>query len=140
MPADRVMTRPRPALIAVAVALDAVLVVVFAATGRASHAENVLAGLWQTSWPFLAALAVGWAATLAWRAPLAPLRTGLGVWGVTVAGGMLLRWASGQGVQLAFVIVAASVLLVMLVGWRGIAALVRVVRAALRRRDAEDPR
>lgn len=140
MPADRVMTRPRPALIAVAVALDAMLVVVFAATGRASHAENVLAGLWQTSWPFLAALAVGWAATLAWRAPLAPLRTGLGVWAVTVTGGMLLRWASGQGVQLAFVVVAASVLLVMLVGWRGVVALVRVVATALRRPSAEDPR
>jgi len=101
VPADRVMTRPRPAVTAFAAAMDVLLVVVFAATGRASHAENVLAGLWQTSWPFLAALAVGWAVTLAWRAPLAPLQTGLGVWGVTVAGGMLLRWTSGQGVQLA---------------------------------------
>lgn len=127
-------------MIALAAVVDVVLVIVFAATGRASHAENVLAGLWQTAWPFLAALAFGWAATLAWRAPLAPLRTGLGVWAVTVAGGMLLRWASGQGVQLAFVVVAASVLLVMLVGWRGIAALVRVVGIALRRRSAEDPR
>lgn len=136
MPADRVMTRPRPAVTAFAAAMDVLLVVVFAATGRASHAENVLAGLWQTSWPFLAALAVGWAVTFAWRAPLAPLRTGLGVWGVTVAGGMLLRWTSGQGMQLAFVIVAASVLLAMLVGWRGIAALVRVVATAASRRRA----
>ncbi len=113
--------------------------VVFAATGRASHAENVLAGLWQTSWPFIAALAIGWAVTLAWRAPLAPLRTGLGVWAVTVAGGMLLRGASGQGVQLAFVVVAASVLLAMLVGWRSVAALARLVAGAVRRRREGPP-
>ncbi|MBN9183471.1 MAG: DUF3054 family protein, partial [Microbacterium sp.] len=57
---------------------------------------------------------------------------GLGVWAVTVAGGMLLRAVSGQGVVLAFVVVAAVVLLIALIGWRGIAALIR----SLRRRRA----
>jgi hypothetical protein len=51
------------------------------------------------------------------------------VWAITVAGGMLLRGVSGQGVQLAFIIVAASVLLVFLVGWRLIAGLVSKRRA-----------
>lgn len=112
----------------IAFALDAVLVVVFAAIGRASHDEDVLAGLWNTSWTFLLALVVAWGVSFAWRAPSAPVRTGLPVWAITVAGGMLLRALSGQGVQVAFVIVAASVLLVMLVGWRVIATLVRRAR------------
>ena len=70
--------------------------------------------------------------TLAWRAPAAPLRTGLPVWALTVVGGMLLRAASGQGVQVAFVIVASLVVGLFLIGWRAVALLVR--RARSRRR------
>jgi hypothetical protein len=113
-----------------AFAADAVLVVVFAAIGRASHHEDVLAGLFTTAWPFLVSLTVGWLIAQAWRAPAAPVRTGLPVWAVTVAGGMLLRAVAGQGVVLAFVIVASVVLLLLLVGWRVIARLV------IRRRHA----
>jgi Protein of unknown function (DUF3054) len=116
--------RPRPRPIALALVLDTVLVVGFAALGRASHDSDVFAGLWQTAWPFLLGLALGWLVTLAWRAPLAPVRTGLGVWAATVIGGMLLRAASGQGTAPAFIIVATLTLLVLLVGWRVIAALV----------------
>ena len=111
---------------------DAVLIVAFALTGRASHAENLWVGLWTTAWPFLAGVVVGWLVTLAWRAPAAPLRTGLGVWALTLVGGMLLRTASGQGTAVAFIVVAAVVLLVLLVGWRGIAAIVRRRRLARR--------
>ena len=121
-------TQPRlskPGTIALCFALDVILVTIFAAIGRASHGEQTFAGLWQTAWPFLAALVVGWLVTLAWRAPAAPVRTGLGVWAVTVVGGMLLRVAFGQGIAPAFIVVAATVLLVFLVGWRLIAAWVR---------------
>jgi len=104
--------------------IDAVLVTVFAAIGRASHDEAAFAGLATTAGPFLLALIVGWLGVLAWRAPLAVRRTGIPLWIVTVAGGMLLRVLTGQGVQVAFVIVAASVLLLMLVGWRAAAALI----------------
>ncbi|MBZ4486539.1 DUF3054 domain-containing protein [Microbacterium sp. cx-55] len=104
--------------------LDAVLVIVFAATGRASHEESPWAGLALTAWPFLAGLVLGWLITLAWRAPSSPVRIGLGVWAITVAGGMLLRAASGQGTALPFIIVASIVLFVALVGWRIIAAAV----------------
>ncbi len=114
------MTKP----VVLSFLLDALLVVIFAAVGRASHSENVLAGLWNTSWTFLLALVAGWGVARAWRGPAAPIRAGLPVWGTTVAGGMLLRGVSGQGVQMAFVIVAAIVLLLMLVGWRVIAALI----------------
>jgi len=117
--------------IAFALAMDVFLVLVFAAIGRASHGGGVIEGLLMTAWPFLAGLALGWLLTLAWRAPVAPVRTGLGVWVVTVLGGMLLRAATGQGTAAAFVIVAAITLLVLLVGWRVVATLI-----ARRRRSA----
>ncbi|MBN9210854.1 MAG: hypothetical protein BGO45_03905 [Microbacterium sp. 71-36] len=129
------MTSRRSALLVLLV--DVVLVVVFAAIGRATHDGDVLgpagAGLATTAWPFLVGLLLGWAVSLGWRRPLAPLRTGLPVWGVTLVAGMLLRAVSGQGVAVAFVIVAGVTLLVFLVGWRaiaGLAARVRVSRSA----------
>lgn len=100
--------------------LDVVLVVVFAAVGRASHAEGVtLSGVVQTSWPFLVGLAVGWA-LVRWRSGDWPahLGHGLTVWGCTVVVGMLLRVATGQGVAPTFVLVAAAVLAAFLLGSR----------------------
>lgn len=123
-------SRRSPAL---ALLLDIVLVVVFAAIGRATHDGDVLgpfgSGLATTAWPFVAALLIGWAVTRAWRRPTAVVRTGLPVWAITVALGMVLRALSGQGVAVAFVIVATITLAVFLLGWRGIARL-----AARRRR------
>jgi len=117
-----------------------VLVIAFAALGRASHQEAVLGagglGLVETAWPFAVALAVAWLVTLAFRKPLAPVRTGLPVWVITVAGGMLLRAVSGQGTAIAFIIVASVTLLLFLVGWRVIATLIARARAASRARAA----
>ncbi|GAB3617793.1 DUF3054 domain-containing protein [Okibacterium endophyticum] len=128
-------TRSRATVLALLA--DAVLVVVFTVIGRASHHEGILGegglGLLTTTWPFLAALGIGWCASLAWRRPLAPVRTGIPVWVITLVGGMLLRALSGQGTALPFIIVASVTLLVFLVGWRGIVAIVRRTRGG---RDA----
>lgn len=118
-----------------AAAIDAVAVVVFVAAGRSSHAEALsLAGLAETAWPFLGGALVGWliAGLLTgggWRSPLAPVRTGLVVWLSTVATGMLLRVVSGQGTAFAFIVVAAVVLGILLVGWRALAILIRRLRS-----------
>ena len=65
--------------------LDAALVVVFAALGRASHAEeNALVGALATAWPFLVGL--------------------------------------GAGTALSFILVAATVLAVFLIGSRWLLA------------------
>ncbi|GAA3766456.1 DUF3054 domain-containing protein [Microbacterium kribbense] len=110
---------------------DIVIVIVFAVAGRASHAEALdLGGIATTAWPFLAALVVGWAVTLAWRAPARPLRTGVPLWLVTLVGGMLLRVLSAQGTAVPFIIVAAVFLLITLVGWR---VLARVIARRRRR-------
>ncbi|MDJ0376138.1 DUF3054 domain-containing protein [Cryobacterium sp. PH31-L1] len=106
--------------------LDAVLVLAFAAIGRLSHGES-LAGIGVTYWPFLGSLIIGWLVLRAWRHPRTIVWTGLGIWIATVAGGLLLRLASGQGVQLSFAIVTTIVLGVFLLGWRAIGALVQRV-------------
>lgn len=124
--------RPRTALLALLA--DAVLVVAFAAIGRASHDEVLTPlGVLGTAWPFLAGLGAGWLATLAWRRPVAPVRTGLGVWAVTVVAGMLLRALSGQGTATAFIVVATLTLLVFLVGWRVIATAIARFRGSASR-------
>lgn len=111
--------------IATAVALDAAMILLFVLIGRRNHDEALaLGGIAQTAWPFLAGAAAGWVATRAWRSPLRLWPTGTVIWAATVGGGMLLRVASGQGVQVAFVIVAALTLAAMLLGWRLVALFV----------------
>ena len=121
-----------------ALVLDAVLVLVFAVIGRASHDEDP-GGFLLTAWPFIVALLVGHlvAALLPGR-PRRPwsLAWGAVVWAVTVVGGLLLRVASGDTAQVAFIIVATLVLGVLLIGWRAVAALLR--RRATRAHDAGD--
>ncbi|MDR5701712.1 DUF3054 domain-containing protein [Agromyces aerolatus] len=116
-----------------AAALDVALVLVFATIGRASHERGLSPlGILETAWPFLAALAVGWLVLAAWRAPAAPLRTGLPLAAITVAGGMVLRLVSGAGAAIPFIIVASITVVVLLVGWRAIARLVAPSRSRSR--------
>ncbi len=113
-----------------AVGADVVLVIVFAAIGRASHQHGIDAlGVLETAWPFLAGLAAGWLALRAWRAPMAPLRTGAPLVVIAVVLGMVLRVVSGGTAAVAFIIVATVTLLVFLVGWRGIATIATRARA-----------
>lgn len=106
--------------------LDAVLLLIFASMGRRSHELGMTAaGLLETAWPFLAGLGITWVATLAWRAPVSPIRTGLPLWGGTLVIGMFLRVLTGAGTALPFVLVATGTIGLMLVGWRGLAALLR---------------
>jgi hypothetical protein len=118
----------RPPLLrhpAVAFVLDVVLVVVFAAIGRASHAEEQpVVGALLTAWPFLAGTVIGWTVVRLLRKGW-PLEVGPGitVWFSTLLSGMLLRLATGQGTALPFVGVAALTLAVLLIGWRALVAL-----------------
>ena len=110
--------------------LDAVLVLIFAVIGRASHGEDPI-GFLITAWPFLVALVAGHLlAMLVPARPRRPWSLGWGVvaWIVTVAGGMLLRIATGDTAQAPFIIVATVVLGGFLLGWRLIALLVRRYR------------
>lgn len=116
-----------------AAAADAALVLAFVLIGRGSHSEQVVVGSLVTVWPFGAGLVVGWLASRLWRRPFTIRPTGLVVWATTVIVGMLLRAASGQGVQPAFVVVTAVVLALFLLGWR---LLAMRSTAVIRRRSA----
>lgn len=109
-----------------AAALDAAAVVVFVAVGRRSHDEggNPVVETLQVAAPFLIALAVGWVVARAWNRP-ASLRTGLVVWPVTVALGMVLRhWVFDRGTAASFIVVATIATGVLLLGWRAVASAV----------------
>jgi hypothetical protein len=126
-------TTPRPAVrtgvVALAVVLDVVAVLAFAAGGRATHsADSPLTAVLSIAWPFLVGLAAGWVLLRAWRSPLAAWPTGVVLWVTTWVVGMALRWATGEGLATAFLVVSAAFLFATLVGWRLVALVVRIVR------------
>jgi FtsH-binding integral membrane protein len=111
----------RPAILL----LDVCCVVAFVAIGRHTHHHaDSLAGLWQTSWPFLAGLAVGVLVTRAWRRPVALVPAGLGAWLGAAVVGMLIRVLAGQGTAAAFILVTLAFLALLMLGWRVVAKIV----------------
>lgn len=110
----------RPAAATVALVLDALLVLLFVALGRQEHATaDGLAGLLLTASPFLVGWAVMSLVTSAHRSWARLWPQGVVVWAGTVALGMLLRvwWGLGHA-PASFVLVAAIVLGVFLLGRR----------------------
>src|ERR1700745_2571740 len=104
--------------------VDVIGVLVFCAVGRRSHDEGLsVTGVATTAWPFLTGTVIGWLASRAWQRLTAVVATGGVVWPCTVAVGMLLRKASSAGVAATFVLVAALVTAVLLLGWRAVVAL-----------------
>lgn len=108
----------------VAAGLDLVSILVFVALGRRSHDEgSAISGTLEVAAPFVLAAAVGWVVLRVWRRPVAPWETGVPLWLVTVAGGMVLRrFVFDRGTALPFVIVATGMLGALLLGWRAVAA------------------
>ncbi|QCX26243.1 DUF3054 domain-containing protein [Nocardioides jishulii] len=103
-------------------ALDAVLVVVFATLGARTHHDGAVgvSEVADVAWPFLVGLGLAHALR---QVPWTPV-SGVVVWISTVAVGMALRIATGDGTALAFVLVATGFNLLTLVGWRLLALLV----------------
>ncbi|MGA4507430.1 DUF3054 domain-containing protein [Propionibacteriaceae bacterium G1746] len=105
-----------------AIIIDALLVLVFATIGRATHGESIApVQVASTAWPFITALLVAWAVMLIRKRPHLGVGAGLFVWFTTWVGGLALRVTGGDTAATAFIIVAGVVLLVFLVGWRAIA-------------------
>ena len=123
--------------------IDAVVITVFALIGRASPEEAFSPiGIMQTVWPFLVGCAAGWSITYVYShvrssdwfghdfRPDRMVPVGLVIWFCTVTVGMVVRYILHQGVELSFIIVAASFLGLFLLGWRAaFAALARRAQA-----------
>jgi hypothetical protein len=110
---------------------DLACVLVFVAIGRSSHHEaGSVVGFLGTAWPFAVGLAAGWLIFGLWRRPLRVLWTGVGVWGMTVALGIVLRAVTAQGTEISFVVVTAVVLAVFILGWRLVLRWTRRFRRA----------
>jgi peptidoglycan/LPS O-acetylase OafA/YrhL len=128
----------RPGRPGTAFVADLACLVAFAVVGRLSHREALdPIGVATTLWPFLTGLLVAWLAGRLWRAPARVAPAGLLAWAGALVVGMLLRAVSGQGVQVAFVVVAAVVLAVLLLGWR--ALLAATARRRLTRAGSGSP-
>ena len=117
VPARGIWRMPWPLL------LDVGLVVVFAALGRASHAEeSALVGALSTAAPFLVGLGVGWGlvrgGSKQWPVSVAH---GITVWASTLVLGMVIRVVIGAGTAWSFILVAGAVLAFFLLGWRWLA-------------------
>lgn len=135
MPRDERLASPGPRT-AAAIAADVAIVGLFALAGRRSHQESLsLDGWWQTAWPFMAGLAIGWVVVVSTSGTW-PTRAwhGITVWLATVFAGMAFRDVTGQGTAWSFVLVAALVLGAGLIGWR------TVMEYGDRRVDAERKR
>jgi uncharacterized membrane protein YbjE (DUF340 family) len=106
--------------VALAAGIDIVAILLFVAVGRRSHDEggNAVTEAVKVAAPFLIGLALGWLAARAWKTPTVPT-TGMVIWVVTLAAGMVLRhFVFDRGTALAFIIVAGCFTLWFLVGWR----------------------
>lgn len=113
------------ALVPIALTIDLVLVIAFTIVGHYTHSHTLDAsGLVTTAWPFVTGLLAAWVLSAAWEDPLAPLRTGTSIWAATVLIGMVLRAVSDAGTAGSFIVVAACLNLVTLIGWRVIARAV----------------
>lgn len=114
-------------------ALDIVLVIVFAASGRASHEEAAsVLGTLVVAWPFLLSLLVITMLTKPWNTINEVWPWGVVVWLVTVLGGMALRVITGGGFAPAFLFVTLGILGLFLIGRRAVAGLLIRNRVKLR--------
>jgi hypothetical protein len=103
----------------IAVGADLLVVVVFAAVGRANHHESTgIHGIWHTAWPFALGTLLALALTAWTRTDPLSIRAGIRVWIWTLAIGMVARAATGAGTAFSFVIVATLVLAALFLGWR----------------------
>ncbi|MFP5022997.1 DUF3054 domain-containing protein [Pseudonocardia phyllosphaerae] len=113
---------------ALALVADLVAVVVFAAIGRISHAEaDSILGLIGTALPFALGVVAAWATPWVRAAPTTA-RAGAVVLAGSVVVGFVLRLGFLDRLPLSFAVVATISLAVLLLGWRGLAAVVAYLR------------
>lgn len=101
---------------------DLLIVLLFVAIGLIQHGDSLTTqNLFTVGWPFAVGALLGHLAIRSWRAPFALWPQGVFVWAITIAAAMMLRTLLGEGTDLSFVLVAAGVTGVLMLGWRALA-------------------
>lgn len=104
---------------------DILAVVLFVAIGLIQHDVVATAtNIALVGWPFLLGMLVGHLAIRSWRAPFGLWPHGVFVWAITVVAAMAIRTLFGAQPPVAFVIVTAVSLAVLMLGWRAVALFV----------------
>ncbi|ASK65022.1 hypothetical protein CFK39_03375 [Brachybacterium avium] len=104
---------------------DLLVVILFVATGLVQHGTALTThNLFLVGWPFALGVLLGHLAIRAWRAPFRIWPHGVFVWAITLATAMAIRALFAAGTELSFVIVAAIVTAVGMLGWRAVALVV----------------
>ncbi|MCS3491847.1 hypothetical protein M2368_000819 [Arthrobacter sp. JUb119] len=106
-------------------AVDIVLIVLFALLGRREHEHGLsIGGILMTALPFLVAYVVVTLLSKPWTTINKLFPVGVLVWVVTVAAGLALRVAMDSTAALPFIIVATLVLGAFLMGRRLVTSMV----------------
>ena len=104
--------------------IDFISVLIFVTVGRHTHKDgNTVSGTFTTLWPFAVGLLIGWLLVNRTHRIVTTKTSGLIIALSAVIVGMILRVISGQGIALAFVIVATAFLSFCLVGWRALLSI-----------------
>lgn len=107
------------------VAIDLVLIVIFALLGRREHEHGLsLGGILWTALPFLIGYAIVTLASRQWKTINNLWPSGILIWIGTVALGIALRLAFNDTAAVAFIIVATLVLGLFLLGRRLVTGLI----------------
>ncbi len=101
---------------------DLLVVLLFVAIGIVQHGTPLTSqNIVLVGWPFAAGVLLGHLAIRAWHAPFRLWPHGVFVWAIALATGMTVRALFGAGTEVSFVIVAALVTAVGMLGWRAAA-------------------
>ena len=114
--------------------VDMVAVLLFAIAGSRSHDGGGVRDVLTIAAPFVVGALLGWLVSPVARDAPTSVRTGVHVWAATLMIGVLgRRFVFVRGTAVAFVVVTAVVLAVLIIGWRWIGASAvrrRAVRSA----------
>lgn len=103
----------------VALLIDLLIAVAFAIIGRAIHGESLgLIQIAQTAWTFLLGVVAAWVFMAYLETRVTKVAAGILVWLSTWVIGNGLRWLTGAGVAVPFLIASAVGLAILFIGWR----------------------
>ena len=110
--------------LATAFLADLAAILLFVGVGRAIH-DDASGSFVRAALPFVGGLLLGWVVGIVRNFQTRSVMFGVMVWGATLFFGMAIRSVLRDGTDIAFVLVTAAALGVLLVGWRAAFSMTR---------------